>query len=68
MGAGQVTFAVSARRMAGLTGALWGWSPDAFWRATPDEVAALVEAVAGEQAEPADGDVLARLRERYPDG
>jgi len=54
--------------MAELAGALWGWSPDAFWRATPDEVAAMVEVVTGEQAEAADGGVLARLRERYPDG
>nr|WP_223176740.1 phage tail assembly chaperone [Sphingomonas hominis] len=55
--------------MAGLTGVAWGWSPDAFWRATPDELAALVEAVRGNaQAEAADGGVLARLREQYPDG
>ena len=62
------TFATVARRLAGLAGVMWGWSPDAFWRATPDEMAALVEAVAGERGEPADGGVLARLREQYPDG
>jgi len=70
---GSATFAEAARRLAGLTGVAWGWSPDAFWRATPDELAALVEAQnnggsGDEQAEPADGDVLARLREQYPDG
>lgn len=62
------TFATVARRLAGLAGVMWGWSPDAFWRATPDELAALVEAVAGEPGEPADGGVLARLREQYQDG
>ncbi|WP_294191438.1 phage tail assembly chaperone [uncultured Sphingomonas sp.] len=61
-------FARAARRLAGVAGVAWGWSPDAFWRATPDEVAAMVEAMMGEQAEPADGGVLTRLRERYPDG
>lgn len=69
MAAGHATFAHAARRLAGLTGVAWGWSPDAFWRATPDELAALIEAVRGNaQAEAADGGVLARLREQYPDG
>jgi uncharacterized phage protein (TIGR02216 family) len=62
------TFADVARRLAGLAGVVWGWSPDAFWRATPDELAALVDAVRGDAGEPADGGVLARLREQYPDG
>jgi len=68
----SATFAHAARRLAGLMGAAWGWSPDDFWRATPDEAAALVDAVMGAvmggAGEPADGEVLARMREQYPDG
>ncbi|WP_448658903.1 phage tail assembly chaperone [Sphingomonas sp. CJ99] len=52
-----------------MMGALFGWSPDAFWRATPDEVAALVEAVRGPEAEASvDLDTLARLMKEHPDG
>ncbi|WP_294354159.1 phage tail assembly chaperone [uncultured Sphingomonas sp.] len=64
-------FALAARRLAGVASVAWGWSPDAFWRATPDEVAALFEAMTGgaeDAGVPLDGDMLARLRERYPDG
>lgn len=65
-------FAEAAARLAGRSGALWGWSPDAFWRATPAELAALVGAVAGAGAEgvaaPPDADTMARLREAFPDG
>lgn len=61
-------FADAAARLAGRAGAYWGWSPDAFWRATPAELAALVGAVAGEVAMPPEAGVLARLREEHPDG
>ncbi|MDG5489131.1 phage tail assembly chaperone [Sphingomonas sp. BGYR3] len=52
-----------------MMGAAFGWSPDAFWRATPDEVAALVEAARGEDAGAGvDRDTLARLMKEHPDG
>ena len=60
-------FRGAAARLAGLAGVAFGWSPDAFWRATPAELGALVRAVVGDGVA-ADGAVLARLRERYPDG
>ena len=60
-------FRGAALRLAGLAGVVFGWAPDAFWRATPAELGALVRAVAGDGAA-ADGAVLARLKERYPDG
>ncbi|SFR98010.1 phage tail assembly chaperone [Sphingomonas jatrophae] len=63
-----MTFAEGARRLSGLAGALLGWSPDAFWQATPEEVAAVLEALAGDAPERADGADLARLMERFPDG
>lgn len=66
--AGEV-FASGARRLAGVMGAVFGWSPDAFWRATPDEVVAVIEAVRGDGAGAAvDRDTLARLMKEHPDG
>ena len=61
-------FAHAAVRLAGLAGVLFGWRPDEFWRATPDELAALTRALAGEATAPPDAGELARLMEAYPDG
>ncbi|MBN8838912.1 MAG: phage tail assembly chaperone [Sphingomonadales bacterium] len=49
---------------------MFGWAPDAFWRATPAELAALVGACLGDGADavPPDAATIARLRERHPDG
>jgi uncharacterized phage protein (TIGR02216 family) len=63
-------FRDDAARLAGFAGALLGWSPDEFWRATPAELAAILEAAAGasgagSRADPAD---LDRLRRMFPDG
>ena len=65
-------FGEGAVRLAGLAGALFGWSADTFWAATPAELAAVVRAAAGdgagEEAMPPDADMMARLREAFPDG
>ncbi|MCU6455862.1 phage tail assembly chaperone [Sphingomonas sp. A2-49] len=64
-------FAGSAARLAGFAGAVLGWSPDAFWRATPAELAAVVRAASGggeAAAMPPDAATLARMREAFPDG
>ena len=63
-------FAEGAARLAGVAGALLGWRPDEFWRATPGELAAVLKALAGHggdgpAASPAE---LARLKEMFPDG
>ncbi len=63
-----MSFAEEAGRLAGLAGVAFGWSPDAFWRATPAELGALVRAAAPEDEAAADGAVLARLMEAFPDG
>ena len=68
-----MTFCAEAVRLAGFAGAVLGWSPDAFWRATPAELAAVVGVLAGGvlaggAVAPPEGDVLARLREAFPDG
>ncbi|PAX07008.1 phage tail assembly chaperone [Sphingomonas lenta] len=67
-------FAPAAVRLAGLAGALLGWSPEAFWRATPAELGAVVRALArngaeeAEDAAPPDARLIARMREEFPDG
>lgn len=61
-------FAQGAARLAGLAGALLGWRPNEFWRATPGELAAVLEALAGERAGGAGADDVARLKEMFPDG
>ncbi len=65
-----VPFAVAAARLAGLAGLRLGWSPDAFWRATPAELAAVVAALHPDRgaATPPDPATIARLKEVHPDG
>lgn len=60
-------FSESAGRLAGLAGAVLGWSPDAFWRATPAELACVLRACAGDEGSAAGAADLARLRGMYPD-
>lgn len=60
-------FSESAARLAGLAGALLGWRPDEFWRATPAELGAVLGAMAGGPEEAASRSELERLMERYPD-
>ena len=64
-------FAEAAARLAGLTGALLGWRPDEFWRATPEELAGVLAALTGDDGDggaPLDGAALERLRAMFPDG
>lgn len=62
------TFTAGAARLAGLAGAVLGWSAAQFWEATPVELEGVLRALAGEAAAPPDADTLARLKERFPDG
>lgn len=61
-------FSDGAVRLAGLAGALLGWRPDEFWRATPAELAAVLRGLKGEEAAPAVPADLMRLMEMFPDG
>jgi uncharacterized phage protein (TIGR02216 family) len=60
-------FSEAAARLAGLAGALLGWRPDEFWRSTPAELGAVLEAMAGPGEAQASRADLSRLMERFPD-
>lgn len=60
-------FSEAARRLAGRAGALLGWRPDEFWRATPAELAVILAAMAGAGDAVGSRDDLARLMEKFPD-
>jgi len=64
-------FAGGAARLAGIAGAVLGWRPDEFWRATPEELAGIFEAMtggAGADEAPLDRGALSRMQEMFPDG
>ena len=61
-------FSESARRLAGIAGALLGWRPDEFWNATPAELAAVIEALVGGRGESVSRGELERLERMFPDG
>lgn len=66
-----MSFAESARRLAGQAGLLLGWRPDEFWSATPAELETALGALAAmmpESTAPPDQATLARLKEMHPDG
>ncbi len=61
-----MSFTEGAARLAGLAGALVGWRPDEFWRATPAELEAVLAALSGGgEGGAADAGDLARLREMF---
>ena len=64
---GLSSFAESAGRLAGVAGALLGWRPDEFWRATPAELGAVLAAMLPEAAEGMDATDLQRLTALFPD-
>jgi hypothetical protein len=64
-------FRDDAARLAGLAGALLGWRPGDFWRATPAELAAIIVVAAGSGGDGGCGvnaEDLERLRRIFPDG
>jgi uncharacterized phage protein (TIGR02216 family) len=60
-------FSEAAGRLAGLAGALLGWRPEEFWRATPAELGAVLGAMAGTGEPAAERCDLERLMQRFPD-
>ena len=66
-GEGLKCFGDAAARLAGVAGALLGWRPEEFWRATPAELGAVLGALMPEAVEGVAADELARLRAMFPD-
>lgn len=62
-----MTFADSARQLAGQTTLLLGWLPDDFWNATPAELATILAALSP-SGDAADGTTLTQLMKAFPDG
>ena len=62
------TFAEGARRLAGLVPRVLGWSPQAFWDATPAELAAIFATEGCAGGEPLGRAELTALMERDGDG
>lgn len=64
-----MTFTDIAGRLSGMAGVLLGWPPDQFWQATPAELGAVLQALAGDAAPPPPTrDEIAQLMEAFPDG
>ena len=63
-------FGLAAVALAGMMARALGWRPDEFWRATPAELAAVLDALAGRTGEgpAATGGDVSRLKEMFPDG
>lgn len=62
-------FTTGAVRLAGFAGAALGWSPSAFWQATPADLAAVVGVAAGGSGvTPPDAAMIAAMQEACPDG
>ena len=62
------TFAEGARRLAGLVPRALGWQPQAFWDATPAELAAILAAGEPAAAAPLRRIELTALLERERNG
>lgn len=68
---GEAHFTPAALRLSGLMTVLFHWTPDQFWQATPQEVAAIFAALTDAQGEgttlPPDTATLGDLMARFPD-
>lgn len=61
-------FGEAAARLAGVAGAMLGWAPETFWRATPEELGTVLRALEGPQADGLGTDALKRMMEADGDG
>jgi hypothetical protein len=63
------SFGASALRLLGLMAQVAGWRPDAFWAATPADVAAVLAGWRGDDdAEGVDRSSLTAMMEQFPEG
>jgi Phage tail assembly chaperone protein, TAC len=61
-------FAEGAARLAGFAAVLLGWRPSEFWAATPAELSTSLAPLIPAQGDSADANMIARLKEQFPDG
>lgn len=71
-GVSEGDFGAAALVMMGLMARIFGWRPDEFWRATPEEVASLLQSMTGVSAEDSSRGGVARaelrqMMEAFPD-
>ncbi|ATW03618.1 phage tail assembly chaperone [Sphingorhabdus sp. YGSMI21] len=67
---GHNDFSSSAQRLSGTVSAVFGWTPDQFWHATPAELATIFSVFAGSgpgQA-PLGSEQFEKLKKAFPDG
>ena len=57
-------FAAAAARLSGRAALLFGWAPQTFWDATPDELAAVANAAAPPPGDGIDRTTLHAMMER----
>lgn len=62
------SFTAQAIRLSGQMALLLGWTPQAFWDATPAELNAILAAVTPAVDRPPDAAIINKLREQFPDG
>lgn len=62
------SFTQHAVRLSGQLALLLGWTPQAFWQATPAELHATLAAITPATDLPPDAAIIDKLREQYPDG
>lgn len=60
-------FGAAAARLSGHAALLLGWTPETFWTATPQELAAILAALAPAGGEGVDRQTLHSLMERDRD-
>ncbi|MEP2987661.1 MAG: phage tail assembly chaperone [Parasphingorhabdus sp.] len=64
-------FSEGAEKLSSIAVYLLGWSPDQFWRVTPQELKTVFSALDGEGGKtvtPIDNMYLEKLKDRFPDG
>ena len=62
-----MSFAETARMLAGQTALLLAWRPDDYWNATPAELTAILNAMPRPEDDAADGSMLSALMQQFPD-
>ena len=63
-----MTFTLNAVQLFGQCALLLGWRPDEFWKATPAELACILQAITAQDQTPPDAVDVKKMMELFPDG